>query len=334
MRSWPRYLALPVFLAVLAGCILLGLSGCESKTKRLDEPDVECQFLVTIPGAGDVGVGEEIAYIQWASQGAGDEVTIELHKGPVLVMVIRASTPNDGSTSWTVTTNGFATGSDYRIRVADAADPECGAFSNYFTLVNPAECEIEVTSPNSHSGWMRDDEEQIVWTSNSTSGRVRLELWSGPQFAGEIHWDTEDDGVLIWPVTSYNQGSGPGYRIKVVDRTISSCYGWSESFYITDPWPCSITLTSPVADDIWTEGTEKIISWEHEYASGLLIIDLYRGIFKVDQIAVTENDSIYHWEVTTFGEPYGGGYHIVITDLYDRYCDGFSEGFYIVEPLE
>jgi pimeloyl-ACP methyl ester carboxylesterase len=95
--------------------------------------------VVSIPNGGETWYKNHSYDIQWSSfsGSCSSNVKIEVYKGGVFYGTISSSTVNNGSYSWTVP-NSYAAGSDYKIKISDAASPGSADLSNTdFTIVNP-----------------------------------------------------------------------------------------------------------------------------------------------------------------------------------------------------
>jgi hypothetical protein len=289
-----------------------------------------CLILVTEPAESDVWISESAERISWIGSGGGEGVRIDLYRAEELVQEVLAYTPNDGSTSWVTSMAGQNTGSNYRIKISSLSRPSCTAFSDTFTLVDRTECQIVVERPSLRDSWNYGEDQEIQWTSQSTSTRVKIELIGGPVAVGEIAANTADDGNLLWRVWSFNGGSG-NYSVKVTDTHITECFGLSDFFHLEDPTACRIVFTRPVGGEVWREGENQTIAWDQRRVSSYINIDLLYGNANVGAIATfTPNDSTHVWTVDTFGQEPGGGYRILITDAMDSYCSEFSPAITIL----
>ncbi|GAH21735.1 unnamed protein product, partial [marine sediment metagenome] len=74
--------------------------------------------------------------ITWTSTGSITDVKIELYNVSILEGVIVASTPNNGSYSWTIPTY-LVDGTDYQIRISDASNPGTYNDSDTFEIFAP-----------------------------------------------------------------------------------------------------------------------------------------------------------------------------------------------------
>jgi len=85
---------------------------------------------VTAPNGGESWVPGSNHAITWTSSGdVGSYLKIEVLKAGAVVQTLSASTPNDGSFSWTIST-GLATGTDYRIRITSTTNTAITDTSN------------------------------------------------------------------------------------------------------------------------------------------------------------------------------------------------------------
>ena len=93
-------------------------------------------IVIQSPNGGETFTTGSSQTISWTS-GIGGDVSIELLKNGTLFTTIAASTPNDGSYSWSIP-SGQTLGSDYRIRVSSIADPGKTSTSNSnFSIIAP-----------------------------------------------------------------------------------------------------------------------------------------------------------------------------------------------------
>jgi len=95
-----------------------------------------------------------------------------------------------------------------------------------------------------------------------------------------------------------------------------------------------ITVTSPHSSGTWYQGGTNTIGWSSENAGSYVDIDLYQdGYFHSDIASFEYNDGSYFWTVPS-GVSTSSYYEIRITDSSDSSVYGYSDSFYIDEPLE
>ena len=72
--------------------------------------------------------------IQWTTTGSISDIRIELYNLDSFLEVIIASTYNDGSYSWYLSSDDTYSGNDYQIRISDYINNSIYTFSDYFTI--------------------------------------------------------------------------------------------------------------------------------------------------------------------------------------------------------
>jgi hypothetical protein len=177
---------------------------------------------VTSPNGGESWVRGSSHTITWSSSGTvGSNVKIEVLKAGVVVQTLSASTPNDGSFSWTVST-GLATGSDYRIRITSTSTYTDSSNSN-FTITTgtttPTTPSLTVTSPNGGEVWYKYTTHAITWSYAGSPGpTVKIVLLKGgtqiSTIAGSVPVGSSGKGSYSWFVPT-NLVSGSDYKVSV-----------------------------------------------------------------------------------------------------------------------
>jgi hypothetical protein len=177
---------------------------------------------VTSPNGGESWVRGSSHTITWSSSGTvGSNVKIEVLKAGVVVQTLSASTPNDGSFSWTVST-GLATGSDYRIRITSTSAYTDSSNSN-FTIstgtTTPTTPSLTVTSPNGGEVWYKYTTHAITWSYAGSPGpTVKIVLLKGgtqiSTIAGSVPVGSSGKGSYSWFVPT-NLVSGSDYKVSV-----------------------------------------------------------------------------------------------------------------------
>jgi len=93
---------------------------------------------VTYPAGGEVWQRFQVVNIQWVDNLA-ENVSIDMYKGGVFNRTFVRSTPSSGSYTWTVGLFlAFPPGSDYTLKITSTTDTNLYAFSEPFTIINPA----------------------------------------------------------------------------------------------------------------------------------------------------------------------------------------------------
>ncbi|MBN1973721.1 MAG: hypothetical protein JW787_08790 [Sedimentisphaerales bacterium] len=96
---------------------------------------------------------------------------------------------------------------------------------------------ITVTSPNGGELWLAGTEHTITWDSNEAAGaNVKIELYNGGSYSGDIISSTSNDGAYTWAIPSALQ-AGTTYKIKITDTGNSAIYDYSDGYFsISDPF--------------------------------------------------------------------------------------------------
>jgi hypothetical protein len=264
-------------------------------------PPASNSITVVVPNRGENWQIGTTQTIQWTSTGSIANVKIELSRngagGPFETLF--ASTPNDGSQSWTMsgpaTTNGF-------IKISDAADAATSDTSNSaFTISDPPPAtSITMLVPNGGENWQINTSQTITWTSSGVTGNVKIELSrNGGATFETLFADTPNDGSQSWTVT------GPATtqaRVKISSVANPSVNDLSNAnFTLSDPPPpASITVTVPNGPENWQLGTSKMIQWTSQGVTGNVKIELSRDGGSTFEMlfASTANDGSEPWTVT------------------------------------
>jgi hypothetical protein len=289
---------------------------------------VPCTFAMTSPASGATWTKGSTQTIQWTTAGAGTNAKLELYKGSALQCAIVASTTNNGSYSWTVDDCSGGTGSDYRIKVSDAANAACSALSGDFAITIP--CSIQITSPSVSSVWPKGSTQPLYWTTSGASDSVKIDLYKGSSFVYTLASSFNNSGSASWTmVDDYGSGEGSDYRIKITDVKSAACYGFSDYFTITVP--CAISISSPSSYSVWARGSSQQLAWTTSGYGDSVRIDLYKGIQLVATLAASfYNSGTANWQqVNDYGGGAGTDYRIKISDLKKPSCYGFSDYFMI-----
>ncbi|MDE5085374.1 MAG: hypothetical protein O4859_30915, partial [Trichodesmium sp. St18_bin1] len=187
---------------------------------------IEPEVNITSPTSStNIELGETYT-IGWTDN-FSDNVKLELYKGSSFQQTISASTPSDGSYSWTVPTS-LSSGTNYNIKIRNVNDSSVYDYSSYFTI-EPDE-EVNITSPTSSTSLEPGESHNIRWTDNF-SDNVKLELYKGSSFQQTISTSTPSDGSYSWTVPT-SLSSGTNYNVKIRNVNDSSVYDYSSYFTI------------------------------------------------------------------------------------------------------
>jgi C1A family cysteine protease len=306
-----------------------GLGGCDMTIRaRTTASAGGCSITVTAPTSGAELNPDSSETITWNSSGASANVKLDLFKGAAHQCEIEASTANDGSYSWTVDDCSGGDDTDYRIRVADAADTTCRAFSDYFQIVTP--CEIVVSAPSSGAEWALDTTYNIEWSSSGAAATVDILLYKGGALQCAIANATGNDGTHPWTVDDCGGGEDTDYRIRVVD---GSCFDYSDYFSIVSL--CSLEVTNPAAGADLPADSSVTIEWTSIAAGSQVNIFLFKGAaLQCTVVVATADDGSYNWTVDECGGDNGANYRLKIVNSADSDCYDFSGYFMITIPCD
>jgi hypothetical protein len=161
--------------------------------------------------------------------------------------------------------------------------------------VNPAPPELTVTSPNGGEDWKADSVYNITWTSNGTSGNVRIDYSTdnGSSWTEEIT-STTDDGSYSWTVPDTPSDS---CRVRVRD-TDGSPSDVSDSMFTISPTPY-ITILTPNGGEDWKVDSTYDITWTSNGTSGEVQIEysINDGKNWAELIASMPDTGVYSWAI-------------------------------------
>jgi hypothetical protein len=251
---------------------------------------VQLSITVMIPKGGEVWKVGDSQDITWTASPGITNVKIELSldSGASYPQVIAASTPNDGTFTWNPIPPEAA--SDHcRIRISDAANGAVNDTSNAdFSVHLPT---IHVSSPNGGEVWVADTTQQIQWTSQSVTGDVKIEYFSGWIWKSVID-DTANDGSHDWliPHESTTQA-----RVKVTSVSSPGVFDTSDAdFTINTPY---FQVVAPNGGENWAAGSAQIIEWISQSVTGGVKIEYYNGSTWKSVIDDMPNIGFYEWHI-------------------------------------
>ena len=138
---------------------------------------------LTAPDGGDFLSVGSASDITWTMTGSVAAVKLEysINNGADWIQ-ITASTPNDGSYSWTVP-DAVSAQCLVRVSDADAGHPPSSAWSAAVFTIRPA---LTVTLPDAQSDWAVNEPHTITWNNTGTVSHVRL------------YYASSADGYTAW----------------------------------------------------------------------------------------------------------------------------------------
>ena len=287
----------------------------------------EAPELITIvqPNGGETWVVGSEHTIQWTSQNTSGNIAIELTRDAGASWEPLADNIEDtGALRWTV--SGPATENSW-MRVLDSDGFPVDTSDAAFTIAEPPQPVITVTAPNGGETWEIDTTQDITWTSENTSGQVKVELSRDAGTSWEtLASQTTDDGSLSWKVT------GPASEqswVRISDVASAVADTSDSAFTIFEVPEPVITVTSPNGGEVWDIGTEQEITWTSENVSGNVAIEVSRdaGDTWEELTSETANTGSFPWQVTG---PASNTCLVKVSTTDDSVAD-FSDNIFAIE---
>ena len=227
----------------------------------------ERSITVTIPQAFNQFYCPGDLHIAWSSSGGIERVSIDLFKSGEFMLRIAENITNTGEHYWNIS---GAEGSDYSVRVSDAADPGIYDFSegNFVVLVDRS---VTVTSPQQGESFAQGSGIWVNWTTTGPVSHVAIDLWKGGSYCASMNMDTENDGsehFASLPCT------GSDLMVKVTELN-GGTYGFSGTFSYAGEQAKSITVTYPAEYDYLAPGQVVNITWSWTGQIDEVRIDLF-----------------------------------------------------------
>ena len=195
---------------------------------------------ITIPDATSSWEIDTIHSLTWTSIVSIVNVRIELYWMGTLNATISASTPNDGSYSWTIPT-ALANSTFYQIKISDVANLTIYDYSDNFEIYTMPTLppvlvvdSITVTNPSGIVAWEINTVHTLTWTSTGSISNVQIELYISGVLDSVLTSGTPNDGELSWTIPS-GLANSTFYQIKISDVANLSTYDYSDYFAIYDP---------------------------------------------------------------------------------------------------
>jgi hypothetical protein len=161
---------------------------------------VSPSITLNLPNGGEQWIAGSTQTIRWSSSSGISNVALQLSTdaGNNWSTIV-ASTPNDGSYSWTVTET---ISSQCLLRVMNAAGGSPSDVSDgFFTILAPPLPTLTLTAPNGGESWLAGSSKTIRWNSTGTLANVALEFSaSGGAVWTLIEASTNNDGTYQWTV--------------------------------------------------------------------------------------------------------------------------------------
>ncbi len=202
---------------------------------------------------------------------------------------------------------------------------------DYFEFVTTDELPegITVKKPNGGETWLVDSDRVITWLSQNTSGQVDVELSRDDGTTWELLGDdVADNGMLPWTVTTPVTEDA---LIRVTDSDGSPSDVSDASFTIAEPPTPVITVTAPNGGESWQIGTSHDITWNSEYTSGQVKVELSRDAGSSWETLATQtaDDGLLNWSVTG---PASEQCWVRVSDVTGVASDSSDAAFAILNP--
>ncbi len=250
-------------------------------------------ILVTSPTTASQWQAGTAHTITWNDNLSGN-VRIILRKPSIGIQdTLAASTPSDGSFSWTIPVNQVPA-TNYNILIESTSSTSISDLSDPFEIYSTIGNFITVISPTADSAWKMGTQHYITWDDNMT-GNFLLQLYKNSVFVQTIgsYYNVNSH---LWTVPT-NLVSGKDYQIKVSSGTT---YDFSEKFIIRNADFINYTTTAgfrmgKTTTITWTDNISEPVKIELMHADTALTGDtLYRTI-----VSSTESDGSYSWTIPT-----------------------------------
>ena len=180
-------------------------------------PSYTCETNVTTPNGGQIWYPSTSNTIYWNTGGGacGDSVKIELYKGATLNRTIIASTPNDGSHSWSIPADQDL-GADFRIKVTDLDSSAADQSDGTFTISGSPQADllpykpynwgdklvVSPTSGTNTDGTINVNQNAYLDWAVINNGDVNVTS----SFYVEVWDDTTDQRLARWTISSLTAG--------------------------------------------------------------------------------------------------------------------------------
>jgi hypothetical protein len=219
---------------------------------------------VTQPAPSDVWYMGVVHVISWTFSGYSNpgniKVVIRLRQGTTNVFDIAENVPlTQGVYSWAPPLEGIPAGT-YSIRVRIPAG-DIGD-SDEFQLKLPA---IEVVAPDGGEAWKQQESHSIQWTSEGSSGPVRISLYQDSAEAGILAPNAPNTGSYSWTINKFTNGNtiGPGqYKVRVASVANSAISGESAGPFTISLF---VSVKPPLAKEMPKARPDIVVCYMEEW---------------------------------------------------------------------
>ncbi len=194
-------------------------------------------------------------------------------------------------------------------------------------------CSITQLSVSGDMTWLTGEPVSIRWSHNGTPKTVLIEALKDGVVIGTIAQNSANDGFHSWSAATFGQANGGGYGIRVSGTGGSNCADEISGMNITNVTGCEILLA--VLPDTLRAGRDYEISWSRQFTSGLVDIELWRGLGLGDQVGIIAFGIVdtggFNWAVDSFHEGTRSDYKIVVRDAQVDNCMAVSPSFMMID---
>jgi hypothetical protein len=325
-------------VGVFAAYALLVLTGCsKSPTGPESNPygnTANGNYTITLPNYMDsVLLGTTIS-LGWESDSSliGTNVVISLYQGSTLVHTYGTyANPGSDTLNFTIGAPYAGTGTDYRFRIAAAADPSRYDMGCYFRVYSAYTGSYTVTSPTADSSWSPSATHTIQWTTTGTlSTNTTIDLYLDNTLVYTLtNTAITANGSYSWTMTGNPQNSDR-YRIMVYSSADRGLFAYSDYFTIqggVDPDSYESDGSSASAKSITTDGVAQsrtLTFHDTDWVSFSAVsgttytiqtsgtLDTYLYLYQSDGVTLIESDdddgvsnnALITWQCTASGTYY------------------------------
>ncbi len=223
---------------------------------------------VLTPNGGDSWPTGTNQTITWTAGGLGGNVRIELNRaysGGTWEQLI-ASTPNDGSYSWTVAGSATTTA---RMRVTSVETPSATDVSNSdFSITPPV---LTLLQPNGGETYVLGTVDTIAWTLTGTSGAVVVQI---NRTYPSLTWETITTTSGLSALYTVSGTPSNTVRVRAYLQSIPAvCDTSAANLSIVAP---TITVNWPNGGESLTPGQSVMLRWTSTNVTGTFLVELNR----------------------------------------------------------
>lgn len=301
----------------------LVLASCAAFTASSAVSAQEATVTLLTPNGGETIVAGQPYQITWQSANLEQELPFwqapyfYLTKGSDLnSYTIQYSYFAGKEVSWWVCPY-FPAGDDYRLHISipdgdrlieDVSDAP-------FTITGSRPYPtFAITSPLAGSIVQAGEPLTVNWTSTATDGYVNLDLYKGGVYCASFGSSSPPTETITETLCKYLE-DGADYTLRLSwgscgDQVTAS----SEEFAIVGQQPRPVvTVTSPVAGEVWRAGTKHTIRWESTNPEGWVLVTVRPDELHapVQTLTASMADGQVQWDICPYLEP-GDQYQIEV----------------------